>query len=160
MELLPPGSQPAVGRGARGPVGADPGRNDRRHLGHGGGSQSGPPGEIPVAGRAYPPGRCPRAGPPWPDVRAPLPQLTYPVTADGLAADVRVNLDVATLHTLNAVGRAVPASIPATALIDTGTDITAVAPSILQQLGVPVYAHRRTQGIGGPVPVRVFRVAL
>ena len=56
-----------------------------------------------------------------------MPQLTFPITADGLSVDVRVTLDPASLASLHGGGQPVPSSIPGKGLIDTGTDITAVA---------------------------------
>jgi Aspartyl protease len=87
-----------------------------------------------------------------------MAQLVFPITADGLCVDVRLNLDGAALHALHSAGQPLPNSIPATGLIDTGTDISAVAPSILQQLGVPVYGHASTLGVAGSIPVRLFQV--
>ena len=89
-----------------------------------------------------------------------MPQLAFPITIDGLSVDVRVNLDPASLASLHGGGQTVPSSIPGKGLIDTGTDITAVTPAILQQLGVQVHDYRRTTGIGGLVAVRLFRVTL
>jgi hypothetical protein len=89
-----------------------------------------------------------------------MPQLTFPLAAAGLCLDVRVQLDSATLKSLQAAGQPLPNAIPATGLIDTGTDISGVAAPILQQLAIPVHSHRTTQGIGGKVPVRLFSVML
>lgn len=89
-----------------------------------------------------------------------MPHLNFPIAPAGLAVDVRINLDGATLNGLRAAGRPVPGSIAATGLIDTGSDITAVAPSILQRLAIPIHYHTTTHGIGGPVPVRLFLVTL
>jgi Retroviral aspartyl protease len=89
-----------------------------------------------------------------------MPQLAFPITADGLSVDVRVNLDGAAIAALHSSGQPVPSSIAARGLIDTGTDISVVAPSILQQMSVQVHAQRKTQAIGGPIQVRLFRVTL
>jgi Aspartyl protease len=89
-----------------------------------------------------------------------MPQLTFPIAPAGLNVDVRINLDGTTLTALHAAGRPAPASIPATGLIDTGSDVTALTSSIIQQLSVPVHYHATTQGIGGTVPVRLFLVTL
>lgn len=89
-----------------------------------------------------------------------MPQLTFAITPDGLSLDARINLDTARLKSLQAVGRPVPVSVPAPALIDTATDITAVASSVLQQVGASLHGHTTTQGISGPVSVRTFKVTL
>jgi hypothetical protein len=65
-----------------------------------------------------------------------------------------------TLNALPAAGRPVPPSASTTALIDTGSEITGVAPLIPQQPAVPVQYHTTTQRIGGSVPVRLFLVTL
>jgi hypothetical protein len=88
-----------------------------------------------------------------------MPQLTFPLAPAGLVVDARLNVDGATMRATLAAGRISP-SISTQCLIDTGTDITAVAPSILQQLAIPVHYHTTTQGIGGSIPVRLFLVTL
>jgi hypothetical protein len=89
-----------------------------------------------------------------------MPQLTYPCDATGLWVDVRVNLDGTTLQSLHAAGRPIPNSIQVRGLIDTGSDVSAVAPSILQQFGIAMHAHGTTQAIGGNIPIRLFNVTL
>jgi hypothetical protein len=89
-----------------------------------------------------------------------MAQLTFPITGDGLSLDARVNLDGATLHAFQGAGQPLPGSIAAKGLIDTGSDISAVAPWILKHLGVPVYGHASTQGVAGSIPVRLFMVSL
>lgn len=89
-----------------------------------------------------------------------MSQLTFPITLDGRSVDVLVNLDGATLRSLQAFGRPLPASVPARGLIDTGSDVSCVAPALLQQLGIPVHSHGTTQGIGGMIPVRLFNATL
>jgi hypothetical protein len=88
-----------------------------------------------------------------------MPQLTFPITKLGLCVDVKVNHDATTLQGLQAAGQSLPNSIQAKALIDTGADVSAVAPAILRQLAIPVHSHRTTVGIGGSVPVRLFNAA-
>jgi hypothetical protein len=89
-----------------------------------------------------------------------MSQLIFPITADGLMVNVRVNVDIATISSLTATGQPVPNSIEAKGLIDTGTDVSAVAPSIIRQLGIQSSAQRKTHGIGGNVQVRIFKVGL
>jgi len=89
-----------------------------------------------------------------------MPQLTFPLAADGWCVDVRINRNNAMLAALQAAGRPLPTSIPAKGLIDTGSDVSAVAPSIIQQLALPVHSQRTTQGIGGSHPIRLFKITL
>jgi hypothetical protein len=88
-----------------------------------------------------------------------MPHLTFPLAPAGMVVDCRLNVDATTMRAAIAAGT-VPASAPAQGLIDTGSDITAVAPEILQQLAVPIHYHTVTHGISGPIPVRLFLVTL
>lgn len=89
-----------------------------------------------------------------------MPQLTFPITPDGLCVDVRVNLDAAALLDLWNAGLPGPASVPARALIDTGSDLSVVAPSILSRLALPPVSQARTQAFGGSVWVSLFEVSI
>jgi hypothetical protein len=85
--------------------------------------------------------------------------LTFPITPDGLEVDVFVNLEAAALIPLWQTGTH-PAPIAGRGIIDTGSDITAVSQSILQRLVVPFVFQTATQGIGGSVPVNLYKVSL
>jgi hypothetical protein len=76
-----------------------------------------------------------------------------------MIVDCRLNVDSTTVRAAIA-GGAIPASVPTRGLIDTGSDITAVAPAILQQLAVPIHYHTTTHSIAGRIPVRLFLVTL
>jgi Aspartyl protease len=86
-------------------------------------------------------------------------QLTFPIVSAGLVADVLVNLEAPLLLPLRSSGGG-PAPIPAKALVDTGSDITAVALPILQQLMIPPIRQATTHSLGGPIPVNLYRVSL
>jgi hypothetical protein len=85
--------------------------------------------------------------------------LTFPITPDGLVVDVFVNHEVSVLLPLWQAGVR-PPPIAARGLIDTGNDITGVSLVILQQLGVQPIVQTTTHGVGGTVPVNVYRVSL
>jgi hypothetical protein len=89
-----------------------------------------------------------------------MPQLTFPITADGLNIDVKINVDGGTFRSLLAAGEPMPTSVLAKGLIDTGTDITGVGAAILQSLAIPLHYTTTTQGIGGSVAARLFMVTL
>lgn len=72
-----------------------------------------------------------------------MPRLTFPITTDGLAVDVRVHPDSTTMRTLQRTGQPLASGLKAKGLIDTGTNITALAPSLLQQLGIQAYGHQK-----------------
>lgn len=84
--------------------------------------------------------------------------LTFPIDPDGLVVDVAVNLEAALLIPLRSSGG--PAPIQGRGLIDTGSDITAVALPVLQQLGSPPIRQTMTQGVGGSFVVNLYRVSL
>jgi hypothetical protein len=85
--------------------------------------------------------------------------LTFPITSDGLIVDVLVNHEAAVLVQLWQQGIQ-PQPAPARAIIDTGSDISAVSLPILQQLGAQPVLQAMTQGIGGAVSVRLYKVSL
>jgi hypothetical protein len=89
-----------------------------------------------------------------------MPQLIFPVQSDGLIVDVLIGLDGATLSTLVGAGRPVPRPIRARSAIDTGSDVSVVSASILQQLGLPVHHQTTTQTVAGTVNVNLFKVSL
>jgi hypothetical protein len=89
-----------------------------------------------------------------------MPQISSPIVASELRVDVRVNRSAPDLIAIAAAGQPAPASIAARAQIDTGSNVTGLSAAILVQLGCPTLAHSSTQGIGGGVSVRLFRVSL
>jgi hypothetical protein len=63
--------------------------------------------------------------------------------------------------TLLAAGQSVPPPRPARGQLDTGSDVTAVAASVLQSLGaIPATITATTSTAGGSVRVRLFEVSL
>jgi hypothetical protein len=85
--------------------------------------------------------------------------LTFPISPAGLEVDVLVNLEAAALVPLWQSGAQAP-PIQGRGLIDTGSDITAVSLTILQQLGVQPLVQTTTQSIAGGVPVNLYKVSL
>jgi hypothetical protein len=88
-----------------------------------------------------------------------MPQLTFPITADGLMVDVMVNLEASALLPLRSSGQSCP-PLPARGALDTGSNISGVSPRLLQQLGIRSVGTTSTVGIGGSYPVRLYRVSL
>jgi hypothetical protein len=89
-----------------------------------------------------------------------MAQLTFPVTAAGLAVPVWIGLDGTTMTALHKAGHPIPAPIQACGLLDTGSNITAVAAWLLQKLAVPSTSMTATQTVGGTVKVKLFKVSL
>jgi hypothetical protein len=88
-----------------------------------------------------------------------MPQLTFPLVADGLVVDVLVNLDVSALLPLYASGQS-PSPLAGKGVIDTGSNISGLSPTLLQQVGGPSIGTTSTVGIGGSYPVKLYRVSL
>jgi hypothetical protein len=89
-----------------------------------------------------------------------MAQITFPVTAAGLAVPVWIGLNGQAAAALVAAGTPVTRPVGARGLLDTGSDATAIAPWILQQLAVPVVNTISTHTAAGQVQVRLYRVSL
>jgi predicted aspartyl protease len=87
-----------------------------------------------------------------------MAQLSFPIISDGLVVDVMVNVKASILIPLRLSGGG-PSPLAGRALIDTGSDITAVSRPILHQLGIPKVLPTSTRGIGGSVSVDLYEVS-
>src|SRR5262249_14791807 len=85
---------------------------------------------------------------------------TYPVTADGFAFEVLIGLNWTDTAHLVAAGLPVPAPVLARALVDTGSNVTCVATSIIRSLGLKHLGRQTTQTVSGSLLVRLFEVSL
>jgi hypothetical protein len=65
-----------------------------------------------------------------------MAQLTFPIVADELQVDVRVNLHAPALAALQVAQRSAPMSVLARAILDTGSNVTAVSTAVIQQLSL------------------------
>jgi hypothetical protein len=83
-----------------------------------------------------------------------MPQLTFPIGPDGLVADVLVNLDASVLLPLRAGGQSRPPLV-GKGVIDTGSNVSGVSPTLLRHLGAQSVGTTATVGIGGYYPVRL-----
>ena len=87
--------------------------------------------------------------------------MTFPIQPDGLLCDVLVGLDGQTTTRLHAAGQAILPPVRCRGLIDTGTDVTCVAPAVLRRLGLNNPAHRtKTHTVSGVAAVDLFEVSL
>jgi len=89
-----------------------------------------------------------------------MAQLTFPIATAELLVDVRVNLDASSLLEIRSAGRSAPTSVAARAFLDTGSDVTVIAPDILTQLGLLPSYYTTTHGISGLIQVGIYRVSL
>jgi hypothetical protein len=65
-----------------------------------------------------------------------------------------------TTASLLAAGQTVPPPQFLRALIDTGTDISAIAPPVLSQLRLGSFQQHTTQTLSGPVSIQLFEISL
>jgi hypothetical protein len=89
-----------------------------------------------------------------------MSQLTFPVSPVGLTVPVWIGLSGTVTTALYGTGRPISPPIQARGLLDTGSDITAVASWLLQRLAVPVATVTATHTVAGPVKVDLFEVSL
>jgi hypothetical protein len=72
----------------------------------------------------------------------------------------RVGLSAAEAAKLVQSGQPVPPPVPVRALIDTGSDRTAVAPGIIRQLGLQPLIHGMAHTAGGSFQVNLYCIGL
>jgi hypothetical protein len=88
-----------------------------------------------------------------------MPRLTFPFLPDGLLVPAALNLAATELRALLAVGAALPASIHARGMLDSGTTVTAVAPWILTRLNATPGQTRQTSTPTGKMQVRMYKIS-
>jgi hypothetical protein len=89
-----------------------------------------------------------------------MAHLTFPFGVGGLTLEVLIGLDGKTTATLHAAGQPITMPVRARGLLDTGTDATALAPWVFQQLGLQPTKYTTTHTASGTVNVAVFEVSL
>ena len=89
-----------------------------------------------------------------------MPQLTFPISPDGLALTVQIGLPGATLQAMQAAGQPLPPGISVRAPIDTRADATSVAPSVLARLGVMPFSQRNMSTASGSVTVNAYEISV
>ena len=89
-----------------------------------------------------------------------MPHFTFPITKDGCTLDMLVGFGHDDMKAVVAAGQPPPPPIAARAIIDTGSDKTAVAPRILQQLGIGVLGSVQTHTAAGLIVVQLYEISL
>jgi hypothetical protein len=89
-----------------------------------------------------------------------MPKLTFSVTEAGLAVPVWIGLRAPRMLALQEAGRAIPAPLLIQGVVDTGSNVTAVARTVLKQLGIRTSLRASTHTAAGRVRVRLARVSL
>jgi len=89
-----------------------------------------------------------------------MDSLCFPLSTDGPIVEVLSGLNGRdSLSCLNA-GRTIPSPLRLRALIDSGADVTAVSPKVVQELELAVSEKVSSQTAGGTAVVRLFNVSL
>jgi hypothetical protein len=89
-----------------------------------------------------------------------MPILTLPSGPDGYVLDVLVGLPGSRTAALVAAGQSVSIPLAGRGTVDCGTNISGVAASLLQRLGLTVLTQSSTQTIAGSLTVNLFEVSL
>jgi hypothetical protein len=89
-----------------------------------------------------------------------MPHVTLKWTQDGLALPVMVGITGQATAVLVAAGKPVPRPVLLNGVIDSGTNITAVAAPVLASFGLIPSSSHFTHGIGGSLSVQLFDVSL
>src|SRR5262249_13840613 len=79
---------------------------------------------------------------------------------DGLAVEVMIGLDGKTATALHTAGRPIPPPIPARALVDTATDLTALDSRLVNHFGLVVASSGSTHTAAGSVSVIMYEISL
>jgi hypothetical protein len=92
-----------------------------------------------------------------------MPQITLPVTPQGLLLEIVIAASTPRQAALQANGQPIPALVQIKALVDTGADSTVIDQTVIAKLGIPptgiTMIHSATSGVQ-PVPCRTFDVLL
>ncbi|MCI0462492.1 MAG: retroviral-like aspartic protease family protein [Gemmataceae bacterium] len=89
-----------------------------------------------------------------------MPHLSFATSRDGPALEVLIGADGARTAALHQAGAPIPRPLQVRALIDTGSDVTAVAPRVLQQVGAVLLTSVPGLTASGPVSAQLFEVSL
>ena len=89
-----------------------------------------------------------------------MPHLTFPLSSDGMIVEAVFGLHGPKTAELVQAGQPVPSPIQVRALLDNGSDTTAIASSIVQKLGLEVMIPASSQTASGKVEVNLYRVSL
>ena len=89
-----------------------------------------------------------------------MPHLTFALSADGMVVPALIGLNRPATIVLAQAGQPIPRPVQVRALIDSGCDVTAVAPHVFQQLGLMPIRSSVTQTAAGAVSVNLYRVSL
>jgi hypothetical protein len=89
-----------------------------------------------------------------------MPQITFPFDLSGMFVDVMIAPSGGVLTAMKNAGKPFPSPVWGKAMIDTGTNVSAVSIAILESLGIQPESEVETRGIGGEMDVGYYEVSL
>lgn len=89
-----------------------------------------------------------------------MPHVSLPLSADGLIVEAVFGLNGPDTAMRVQAGQSVPPPIVVRALLDSGTDTTAIASRVVQQLGAAHVIDATSNTASGTVTVNLYRVSL
>ena len=89
-----------------------------------------------------------------------MPQLSFPISPDGLVVSALVGLSQTAMADLVQAGKPVPRPLQVRALFDTGCDLTALTPQVVAALGLTPARQAKTQTAAGTQYVNVHKISL
>jgi len=89
-----------------------------------------------------------------------MPHSTFPLSPDGLIVQAMFGWNGPDMAALVQAQRPVARPVHVRSQVDSGSDATAIAPQIVQQLGLVSIVPGLTQTAGGMVPVNLYRVSI
>src|SRR5262249_59921883 len=89
-----------------------------------------------------------------------MPHLNFPLSPDGRVVKAMLGLNGPDSAALIQASKPIPPPIQVRALIDPGSDHTAVAAHVFQQLGLAPLVYGTSQTAGGSFQVNLYRLSL
>jgi hypothetical protein len=89
-----------------------------------------------------------------------MPTFTWPVQPDGLVVEVMIGADRNQMNAWIGQGVTLPRPILVRGIMDTGTDVTAIAPRLPLALGLPPWGTLSSHTAGGQVSVFAYEISL
>jgi hypothetical protein len=86
--------------------------------------------------------------------------MTFPLASDGMVVQAVFGLNGPATAALVQSAQPIPRPVQVRTLLDSGTDITAIAPRLVQQLGLESLLPASSQTAGGLIQVNLYRVSL
>lgn len=89
-----------------------------------------------------------------------MPHFNFLLNPDGMVLQVLIGLNGPDRSDRAQAGKPIPSPVRSRALIDPGSDRTAAAPHVFQQLGLAPFIYGTSQTAGGSFQVNLYRVDL